>query len=41
MSLLIKVFLLYFSQISYKGLLEECYKEENLAVTGAVATPCS
>jgi hypothetical protein len=27
--------------ISIKGLVEECYKEENVEVTGAATTSCS
>jgi hypothetical protein len=30
----------FFCYISNKGLIEEWDKEENLAVTGAIATPC-
>ena len=33
-------YLLYFPRISYKGLLEECVKEQNLEVTGAVTASC-
>jgi len=31
---------LYYPRISNKGLLEECDKEQNVAVTGAAATSC-